>query len=113
MISIIILLLIIGALLYLLQLVPIDANIKTAIYVIVIVGAAILCHRDRRRGHLGSQAPVRVGAGVMSSPTTNYPVQWPIFQPLSMGCICPPTSEKTCENGLCPRKPIKSVAATS
>ena len=41
MISIIILLLVIGALLYLLQLVPIDANIKTAIYVIVVVGAAI------------------------------------------------------------------------
>jgi hypothetical protein len=23
-----------------------------------------------------------------------------------MGCICPPTSEQTCMNPLCPRKPI-------
>jgi hypothetical protein len=26
--------------------------------------------------------------------------------PQSMGCICPPTSEQTCMNPLCPRKPI-------
>lgn len=39
MISIIILLLVIGALLYLLQLVPIDANIKTAIWVLKNLGA--------------------------------------------------------------------------
>lgn len=23
-----------------------------------------------------------------------------------MGCICPPTSERTCGNVICPRKPI-------
>lgn len=27
------------------------------------------------------------------------------------GCICPPTSEKTCENPTCPRKGIK-ISAT-
>jgi hypothetical protein len=26
--------------------------------------------------------------------------------PQSMGCICPPTSEQTCMNPMCPRKPI-------
>lgn len=24
------------------------------------------------------------------------------------GCICPPTSERTCQNQLCPRKPLKT-----
>lgn len=29
----------------------------------------------------------------------------PAYYPLPpMGCICPPTSEKTCENPACPRK---------
>lgn len=28
-----------------------------------------------------------------------------------MGCICPPTSEKTCENPMCPRKdPLRARA---
>lgn len=27
---------------------------------------------------------------------------WSPHQP--MGCICPPTSEQTCQNSLCPRK---------
>ena len=26
--------------------------------------------------------------------------------PQSIGCICPPTSEQTCMNPMCPRKPI-------
>lgn len=29
----------------------------------------------------------------------------PAFHP--PGCICPPTSEKTCENPICPRKGLK------
>lgn len=34
----------------------------------------------------------------------------PVFTP--PGCICPPTSEKTCEAPMCPRKnPFKSVGA--
>lgn len=41
MISLLIALIIIGALLYLLQLVPIDATIRTIIYVVVIVGVCI------------------------------------------------------------------------
>jgi len=37
---------------------------------------------------------------------------WP--QPLyshPVGCICPPTSEKTCENPTCPRKGIRISAS--
>jgi hypothetical protein len=41
MIQLLIILIVIGALLYLLQRVPIDATIKTIIYVVVIVGVAI------------------------------------------------------------------------
>lgn len=26
---------------------------------------------------------------------------------LTIGCVCPPTSEQTCQNPTCPRKPIK------
>ena len=33
----------------------------------------------------------------------------PAFHP--PGCICPPTSEKTCESPTCPRKSIKISAA--
>lgn len=33
----------------------------------------------------------------------------PTMQP--MGCICPPTSEKTCEAPMCPRKSFKISAA--
>jgi hypothetical protein len=50
----------------------------------------------------------------MSDLYPNYPVYQPIRtiwtsgptpqQP--MGCICPPTSEQTCMNPQCPRKPI-------
>ena len=34
----------------------------------------------------------------------NYTVQSPWITPLPQGCICPPTSERTCQNGVCPRK---------
>lgn len=34
--------------------------------------------------------------------------QWPVQQP---GCICPPTSEQTCQAATCPRKaPAKETA---
>lgn len=29
-----------------------------------------------------------------------------------VGCICPPTSEKTCQNPTCPRKPIRSTMSS-
>jgi hypothetical protein len=29
------------------------------------------------------------------------------------GCICPPTSEKTCENHMCPRKGVKFGATST
>lgn len=33
----------------------------------------------------------------------------PTYQPAPpMGCICPPTSEKTCENPICPRKGLRA-----
>jgi hypothetical protein len=37
----------------------------------------------------------------------NYTISVPSMMPAPaapMGCICPPTSEKTCENPSCPRK---------
>lgn len=30
-----------------------------------------------------------------------------IIPPVTQGCICPPTSEQTCLNDRCPRKPWK------
>lgn len=27
-------------------------------------------------------------------------------KPQTQGCICPPTSEQTCQNQYCPRKPV-------
>ena len=27
-------------------------------------------------------------------------------KPVQQGCICPPTSEQTCQNQLCPRKAL-------
>lgn len=49
MISLIVALLIIGGILYVLQIVPIDATIKRIIYVVVIIAVAIYALR-----HLGS-----------------------------------------------------------
>jgi hypothetical protein len=37
------------------------------------------------------------------------PVPAPTFT--QMGCICPPTSEKTCESPMCPRKGFRFTAA--
>lgn len=37
-------------------------------------------------------------------------LQYPLYT--SPGCICPPTSEKTCEAPMCPRRnPFKAVGA--
>ena len=33
------------------------------------------------------------------------------YQAPQVGCICPPTSEQTCGNPICPRKPIPSAAS--
>jgi hypothetical protein len=38
-----------------------------------------------------------------SLPVWPAPVYVP---PLPQGCICPPTSEQTCQNGACPRKGV-------
>lgn len=39
----------------------------------------------------------------------------PLYQtaPPPMGCICPPTSEQTCQNPMCARKGIKISASGS
>lgn len=42
-------------------------------------------------------------------PTYNLPQQ-PVFHP--PGCICPPTSEQTCQAPMCPRRGIKLGTAT-
>lgn len=39
------------------------------------------------------------------------PYQGPLVHPVPQGCICPPTSEQTCQNPTCPRKPYKANAA--
>lgn len=44
-------------------------------------------------------------------PINYLPSPQPVFHP--PGCICPPTSEKTCESPTCPRKGIKISAAGS
>lgn len=52
------------------------------------------------------------GCPICDPPTLHPMYQMPpapVFHP--PGCICPPTSEKTCENPLCPRKGIKISAS--
>ena len=34
----------------------------------------------------------------------------PNYTPLPHGCICPPTSEQTCQNPVCPRKARTNTA---
>lgn len=46
----------------------------------------------------------------IATPIYNLPPQ-PYIQPA--GCICPPTSEKTCESPSCPRKNHLKLAASS
>jgi hypothetical protein len=33
--------------------------------------------------------------------------------PVTQGCICPPTSEQTCQNPRCPRQPPKELTLQS
>lgn len=35
------------------------------------------------------------------------------FVPAAQGCICPPTSEQTCRNPICPRGGVQMVRITS
>jgi hypothetical protein len=37
----------------------------------------------------------------------------PAYTERPMGCICPPTSEQTCQNGLCPRKGLGVMACST
>jgi hypothetical protein len=39
----------------------------------------------------------------------DYQGIWVAPAPIQRGCICPPTSEQTCQNPLCPRKPVPSA----
>lgn len=36
-----------------------------------------------------------------------------VAAPVTAGCICPPTSEQTCLNDRCPRKPWKPYTMTT
>ncbi len=48
----------------------------------------------------GNPCPCRSGM----YPPPNYQGIWqPILSP-TMGCVCPPTSEQTCQSPMCPRK---------
>lgn len=44
----------------------------------------------------------------------SYPADYPWYSNptfIPQGCVCPPTSEQTCENPMCPRKdPNRSKA---
>ena len=42
-------------------------------------------------------------SGIILYPTTAPP----------QGCICPPTSEQTCQNPFCPRKPPQPMTITA
>jgi hypothetical protein len=50
----------------------------------------------------------RTAAGCPICDPPPFPLTGPIIPPLPVvqpqGCVCPPTSEKTCENPTCPRK---------
>lgn len=54
--------------------------------------------------------PATVWEGTTSEPSkyTLPPSPSPTLTP--HGCICPPTSEQTCGNPLCPRKPSREGA---
>ena len=53
------------------------------------------------------------GGCPICDPPLQYPMYTippaPVFHP--PGCICPPTSEKTCQSPMCPRKGIRISAA--
>ena len=53
---------------------------------------------DRRRYRLGKdlKKPLSADHGNGYMPSR--------FIPVIMGCICPPTSERTCQNPMCPRR---------
>ena len=38
-------------------------------------------------------------------PSVPWPPSLPVMPTPPLGCICPPTSEKTCQSPACPRKP--------
>lgn len=46
----------------------------------------------------GNPCPCR-----MIAPPGYQGIWQPILSP-TMGCVCPPTSEQTCQNPMCPRK---------
>ncbi len=45
-------------------------------------------------------------------PSPNLMAPYAVPAQVTQGCICPPTSEKTCENPICPRQnPLKKLGA--
>lgn len=56
------------------------------------------------------------GAGSLPSYLPGIPLPprplYHLLTPWPVGCVCPPTAEKTCESGICPRKNhLKSAGA--
>jgi hypothetical protein len=45
---------------------------------------------------------------IVASPALPGHCYYPVMTP-PQGCICPPTSEQTCQNPACPRKPRVEV----
>ena len=56
---------------------------------------------------MGCYNPLCARYGCQRHPPCNQGFYAPIYPPVTVpqqGCICPPTSEQTCANPLCPRK---------
>jgi hypothetical protein len=57
-------------------------------------------------------------SGCVFAHCPQYPAAWnsplaPPMMPVPMGCICPPTSEQTCQNPACPRRdPYRATFGT-
>ena len=66
----------------------------------------IACARFPCGGHTGGCSFADcINNQARGVPVPGFYVQpQPSYHPPQMGCICPPTSEKTCESRICPRR---------
>jgi hypothetical protein len=72
-------------------------------------GEPIICGCGLRAGQTCSQQPcLRVYWSALSPKVTVTP--WPSLH--TVGCICPPGSNKDCESPVCPRKPHRNVTSS-
>lgn len=64
---------------------------------------------------IAAQCPnCKAHAGCTCQPPNIWWQQLPpiMQQPTPMGCICPPTSEQTCQNPICPRKGVSATISS-